>query len=59
LEVKTVEFWKISLRGFSREVCGTNFRALLWRLLLALSGPACIVCPLLETVKDRRVDNWG
>ncbi len=32
-----------------------SFRGELWRFLLALSGPAYIVCPLQSSVKDSMV----
>jgi hypothetical protein len=35
------------------------FFSSLRRFLLALSGPACIVCPLQYFVKDNTGDKWG
>jgi len=52
-------FWKISLRGISRELVKINFWAVLWKYLLALSGPTHTVLLVKDSVKDNIVDNWG
>ena len=46
-----------SLRVPSRVRATISLWSELWRLLLALSGPACIVCPLQTIVKDIVGDN--
>ena len=46
-------------KGDFQGIGGKWFSAILWKLLLALSGPANIVLPLKDNVKDSTVHNWG
>lgn len=49
-------FWRYCFSNFYNVL----FKGiLLERILLALSGPDTIVCPLGMCVKDIHVDNWG
>jgi hypothetical protein len=51
------DLFKGDFQGVGEEPVGSY--AILWKLLLALSGPDHIVIYLKDSVKDRLVNNWG
>ncbi len=46
-------------KGYLQNAGLNCFSAESWRHLLALSGPAYILCPIEVCVKDIVVDMWG